>query len=97
MAEGFLKYHAADRYEVHSAGTDPKPAVHPFAIRAMEEIDIDISHQQPKPLGDFLGKTPVKHLLIVCDKANASCPLTIRRFLKAPTYRSSLNSAACAT
>jgi arsenate reductase len=74
MAEGFLKYHAADRYEVHSAGTDPRSAVHPLAVRVMQEIGIDISGQRPKPLADFLGKAPVKHLLIVCDRANASCP-----------------------
>ena len=28
----------------------------------------------PKNLGGYLGKLPVKHLITVCDHANASCP-----------------------
>jgi arsenate reductase len=48
--------------------------VHPLAIRVMKEIGIDISGPRPKPLGDFLGKMPVRHLLIVCDRAQGSCP-----------------------
>ena len=27
-----------------------------------------------KEVGEFLGKLPVPHLLIVCDRANESCP-----------------------
>jgi arsenate reductase len=74
MAEGFLRAYQGDKFEVASAGTDPKPEVHPLALRVMEEIGIDISPQTPKPLLGFLGKAPVRHLLIVCDKANGSCP-----------------------
>ena len=74
MAEAFLRHDAADKYAAYSAGTDPKPEVHPLAVKVMQEVGIDISAAKPKPLTDFLGKMPVKHLLIVCDKANASCP-----------------------
>jgi arsenate reductase len=74
MAEAFLKRYHGDEYDAQSAGTDPKPEVHPFAIRVMSEIDIDISNERPKPLTTFLGKAPVRHLLIVCDKANGTCP-----------------------
>lgn len=74
MAEGFLKHYAADRYDVHSAGTEPKSEVHPLAVQVMDEIGIDISDQEPKPLIDYLGRVPVRHLLIVCDKAQGSCP-----------------------
>jgi arsenate reductase len=74
MAEAFLRKYQDDRFEVASAGTEPKSEVHPFAIRVMNEIGIDISHQRPKNLSEFLGKAAVRHLLIVCDKANGSCP-----------------------
>jgi arsenate reductase len=74
MAEGFLRHHQPHAYDAQSAGTDPKPEVHPLAIRVMAEVGIDISGQRPKALDAFLGRAPVKHLIIVCDKANGSCP-----------------------
>ena len=74
MAEAFLRKYQGDTYEVASAGTEPKSEVHPLAVRVMNEIGIDIGQQRPKDASDFLGKAPVRHLLIVCDRANASCP-----------------------
>jgi arsenate reductase len=74
MAEGFLRHFAGDKYEVHSAGTEPKAHIHPLAVRVMDEAGIDISQHRPRPLTEFLGRAPVRHLLIVCDKANSSCP-----------------------
>ena len=74
MAEGFLRKYKGEQFDVASAGTEPKPNVHPLAVRAMKEIGIDISAQRPKGIKDFLGKPSVQHLLIVCDSANQSCP-----------------------
>ena len=74
MAEAFLKKYQGDQYDVQSAGTEPKPEVHPLAIKVMAEAGIDISGQRPKSSTDFLGHMPVRHILIVCDKANMSCP-----------------------
>ena len=74
MAEGFLRKYAGDEYEVHSAGVDPKDSVHPQAVRVMGEVGVDISGQSPKPLTKFLGREAVRHLLVVCDKANHTCP-----------------------
>ena len=42
----------------------------------MAEVGIDISDAKPKNSGDFLGRLPVRHLLIVCDRASMSCPRT---------------------
>jgi arsenate reductase len=70
MAETYMRSIAGDRYEIASAGTEPS-RVHPLAIRAMQEIGIDIAHQSAKP---FLGD--VWHYVItVCDQANESCPI----------------------
>ncbi len=74
MAEALLRKWQGSRFDVHSAGTDPKPAIHPLAIRAMSEIGIDIRHGRPKDLSAFLDNPNVAHVLIVCDNANQSCP-----------------------
>ena len=74
MAEAWLRKYKGDQYEIASAGTEPKPEVHPLAVRAMREAGIDIHDQRPKNLSEFMGKLPVKHVLIVCDNANQSCP-----------------------
>ncbi|HRK32802.1 MAG TPA: arsenate reductase ArsC [Tepidisphaeraceae bacterium] len=74
MAEAFLRRYHGDRFDVHSAGTLPKDEVHPLAVRAMDEVGVDISEHRPKDVADFLGKLPLAHLLIVCDRANDSCP-----------------------
>lgn len=59
MAEGFLREYGCERYDVHSAGTDPKEDVHPLAVRVMAEAGTDISEQRPKNLSQFLGTMPV--------------------------------------
>jgi arsenate reductase (thioredoxin) len=74
IAEAFLRKYNGDRFTAVSAGTEPKPHVHPLAVRVMKEIGIDISAQRPKDVKEFLGKAPVRHVLIVCDNANQSCP-----------------------
>ncbi len=74
IAEGFLRTYKNDRFEIHSAGTEPKHRVHPLAIRVMQEIGIDISNQRPKHMSQFLSHQFIHHLLIVCDNANKTCP-----------------------
>jgi arsenate reductase len=74
MAEGLLREMAGDRYEALSAGMEPQPEVHPLAVRAMAEIGIDISEQQPKPVREYLGLERIRWLIIVCDRAKQTCP-----------------------
>lgn len=74
MAEAFLRHLAGDRFEVMSAGTEPASTINPYAIEAMNEIGIDISTQCPKDLSLYLGQTFINYLIIVCSKANDSCP-----------------------
>lgn len=74
MAEGLFRHLVGDRFSVHSAGTGPKPEVHPLAIEVMREIGIDISGQHPKDVKEFLGHLSLGYLIIVCDRANESCP-----------------------
>jgi arsenate reductase (thioredoxin) len=72
MAEGMLPNLAGDRFEVMSAGTEATQ-VRPLAIRAMEEIGIDISGQESKTLDRYLNE-PFDYVITVCDDANEACP-----------------------
>jgi arsenate reductase len=72
MAEGLLRALAGARFEVHSAGTEAT-VVRPLAIRAMEEIGVDISGQESKTLERYLGE-PFDYVITVCDDANEACP-----------------------
>ena len=73
MAEGFLKRFAPNA-KVFSAGTEPAESVHPKAILVMSEKGIDISHNQPKSVSQFLPH-PFDFVITVCDGANESCPV----------------------
>jgi arsenate reductase len=72
MAEGLLRHLAGDRFEVMSAGTEAT-RVRPLAIRAMEEIGVDISGQESKTLDRYL-REPFDYVITVCDDANEACP-----------------------
>lgn len=72
MAEGFLRALAGDRFEAASAGTEAT-RVHPLAIRAMEEVGINLAGHASKTLDRFLGQ-PWDYVITVCDSARARCP-----------------------
>ena len=72
IAEGFLRSLYADRYEAHSAGTEPS-SVNPHAIQVMEEIGIDISIQRSKGIDEFINKE-IDYVVTVCDHARQTCP-----------------------
>jgi arsenate reductase len=73
MAEGFLKSFDAD-LDVHSAGTNPSAQVHPKAVKAMQEIGVDISTGYPKNVGRFLHES-FDCVITVCDHAKETCPV----------------------
>ncbi len=50
MAAAFLTHLAGDRVEVKSAGSAPAESINPAVVTALQEIGIDISHEQPKVL-----------------------------------------------
>jgi arsenate reductase (thioredoxin) len=73
MAEGLLRHLAGDSFEAHSAGTEATH-VRPLAIRAMEEVGVDISGQESKTLERYLEE-PFDYVITVCDDANEACPV----------------------
>ena len=73
IAEGFLRHLAGNRFEVMSAGTEATH-VRPLAVRAMDELGIDIADQESKTLDRYLGET-FDYVITVCDDANEACPI----------------------
>jgi arsenate reductase len=74
MAEGYARHLAGEQFNVLSAGTTPSEQVHPLAVQVMAEDGIDIRSQRPKGLREFLGRVPVRYLIIVCGGAQEACP-----------------------
>ena len=73
MAEGFLRHHAGDRFEVESAGTE-ETRVNPLAVRVMGEVGVDLSSHRSKTLDQFLDRS-WDQVITVCDHANERCPV----------------------
>lgn len=74
LAEGILRAAAGDILNVASAGSKPAGYVHPLAMRAMQEIGIDISAHRSKHLNDFLAQK-VETVITVCGNADQACPV----------------------
>ncbi|MGE3316434.1 MAG: arsenate reductase ArsC, partial [Planctomycetaceae bacterium] len=74
MAEAFWNSLGHGRWRAESAGSKPSGYVHPLAIRAMQENDINISENKSKSLEQFRGK-PFDLVVTVCDNAKESCPV----------------------
>jgi arsenate reductase len=73
MAEGLLRAMAGDRFEVASAGTEAT-RVHPLAVRAMDEVGIDLRGHASKTFERYLGE-PWDYVVTVCDRAGERCPV----------------------
>lgn len=73
MAEALLRREGADRFDVVSAGVEPR-GVHPLTIRVLGEAGIDISGARSKSVREFLGQ-PFDYVITVCDRARESCPV----------------------
>jgi arsenate reductase len=73
MAEALLRRHAGDRFEVYSAGIEPK-GIHPLTVQVMNEIGIPLEGHRSKSVDEFLGKVSVRYAIIVCESAERECP-----------------------
>lgn len=74
MAEAFLRKYAGDRFEVHSAGLEPK-GIHPLTTRVMEEVGLPLDGHSSKSLQDYFMKVQIGYLITVCSKAEEQCPI----------------------
>jgi len=72
MAEGLVNSLHSKVLRAKSAGTKPSQ-VNPLAIRAMAEMDIDISSQRSKSLSEFEGQR-FDYVVMACSDAAETCP-----------------------
>jgi arsenate reductase (thioredoxin) len=72
LAEGLVNGLLGRTYQAFSAGTDPS-TVNEYAVKAMMEIGIDISHQYAKSSDQFLDKE-FGYVITLCDHAMEVCP-----------------------
>jgi arsenate reductase len=73
MAEALLRTHGGDRFEVHSAGTEPR-GVNPLTLRVLGEAGIDASWARSKSVNEFLDER-FDYVITVCDQARQVCPV----------------------
>jgi ArsR family transcriptional regulator, arsenate/arsenite/antimonite-responsive transcriptional repressor / arsenate reductase (thioredoxin) len=74
IAEALLRHHTAGRVTVTSAGSRPKPRLHPNTVRVLREaFGIDIADRSPQHL-DTLASRRFDHVITLCDKAREACP-----------------------
>lgn len=73
MAEGYLRKHAGEHFEVFSAGLDPK-GVNPYTHKVMREVGIDTSGHTSDHVNDVVGQRYFRYIITVCSDADENCP-----------------------
>lgn len=66
MAEGLAKNILGDEYQIQSAGSNPSK-VNPFAIKALAELNIDITNQYSKSL-DTIAPENIDIVITLCPE-----------------------------
>ena len=74
MAEAFGHKYLSDKYDVYSAGIEAH-GLNPNAIKAMDEVGIDIRNQTSDVIdSELLNNADI--VVTLCGDANDKCPLT---------------------
>ena len=73
MAEALVNHYLGDEWQAYSAGTEPAGYVHPLAIDAMAELEIDIAENVSKSVNEF-RHSDFDLVVTVCDDAAENCP-----------------------
>jgi protein-tyrosine-phosphatase len=72
MAAGLMQRLGGERVHVRSAGSMPADQISPNVVKAMAELDIDISQEFPKPLTDEVVRASDAVITMGCGDA---CPV----------------------
>ncbi|GGO82926.1 arsenate reductase/protein-tyrosine-phosphatase family protein [Nonomuraea cavernae] len=74
IAEALLRHHAGGRVEVTSAGSHPRPRLHPYAVHLLRERHgIDLIDQRPRHVDTMAGRR-FDYVISLCDKVREVCP-----------------------
>jgi protein-tyrosine-phosphatase len=75
MAEALLRHVSGGRVEAFSAGTHPRPEVHPMATATLAgAFKVDSRDLFPKTLDRYVGE-PFDYVITVCDQVAEVCPV----------------------
>lgn len=78
MAESALRKHGAGRFAAHSAGSQPKGHVHPYALDLLASLHFPTEGMRSKSWGEFAAPAAPRldFVFTVCDSAAAeTCPV----------------------
>lgn len=78
LAESILRKDAGGRFQAFSAGSTPKGAVHPLALRTLESLDYPADGLRSKSWLEFAapGAPVMDFVFTVCDNAaGEACPM----------------------
>ena len=72
MAAGLVKLRSDGRVHVRSAGSAPAEQINPAVVEVMQELEIDMSEEFPKPLTDEVVRAADVVITMGCGDA---CPI----------------------
>jgi arsenate reductase (thioredoxin) len=78
LGESILRKDGAGRFRSFSAGSTPKGAVHPFALRVLTEANYPVDGMRSKSWQEFAvaGAPAMDFVFTVCDNAaGEACPI----------------------
>ena len=78
MAEAILNEKARGKFRAYSAGSHPKGAINPHAIKLLEGLGYDLSGMRSKSWDEFArpGAPEFDFIITVCDDAaGETCPI----------------------
>jgi arsenate reductase len=78
IAESILRKEGGDRFNAFSAGSHPKGAVNPLAIKVLQSMSYPTDGMRSKPWDEFSGKDApnLDFVFTVCDSAaGEACPV----------------------
>jgi len=74
MAEAILRHLSRGAVDVRSAGSAPRPEIHPLAREAVEKVfGLDMAGQRPKSVNELRAER-FDYVITVCDRAAEACP-----------------------
>ncbi len=75
IGEALLRDMGGGAFEVFSAGSQPRPSLHPLAREVLRELyGLDLAGQHPKGMNQV--PESFDWIISVCDRAADSCPLS---------------------
>ena len=78
LAESLLTHWSRGHFVAHSAGSQPKGEVHPYALQLLESLNHDTSFARSKSWEEFAvpGASEMHFVFTVCDNAAMeACPV----------------------